>query len=255
MRQTLIQLVCAVALLMVGAPVSHAKEATLPRPILVELYTSQGCISCPPADKLLGEMSENPDLLVLSFHVDYWNKNGWEDPFSSSENTERQKHYSEDTGLFASIYTPQVIVDGVHKAIGSREKELAALIKNAAGEMIAVPLTIRKEKNWVVRAGEAPESLKDAHAEVLVVGFDKVHRTNIEDGENKGSTIDNFHVVRWMQVIGEWDGKPHQYNVMDQGKPATEFYAVILQEMGQKRIFGVGFDPSYPPTYSDTSAR
>src|SRR5271169_3162894 len=105
---------------------AHAGE----RPIVVELFTSEGCSSCPPADALLAELAGRPDVLALSFHVDYWDRLGWKDPFSSPDATRRQHGYADLLGL-ATVYTPQMIVDGRWQAVGSDRSEVERALGSA----------------------------------------------------------------------------------------------------------------------------
>src|ERR1041384_1895274 len=118
MSRTLSHLPAIALLVSVLSPVATADEATRAEaPVVVELFTSQGCNSCPPADALLGELAQRPDLVALAFHVDYWNYIGWQDPFSSPEATKRQRDYAQSLGL-SSVYTPEMVIDGSFDIVG-----------------------------------------------------------------------------------------------------------------------------------------
>src|SRR5215471_7010263 len=120
-----------------GAAASHAAE----RPTLVELFTSEGCSSCPPADALLAELAARPEVLALSFHVDYWDRLGWQDPYSSADATRRQHGYADLLGL-ATVYTPQIVVDGRWQAVGSDRAEVEQALGSVRRGREEVPVTL-----------------------------------------------------------------------------------------------------------------
>ena len=148
-------------------------------PVVVELFTSQGCNSCPPADALLGRLAERKDLLPLAFHVDYWNYLGWKDPFSSGLATDRQKSYSRV--LDVMVYTPQMVIDGAKDAVGSDEA--------AVGLAIDAEKVRPKLKLAVLRDGQGryriaiPADGAAAQASVYVALFDHSHQTPVGRGE------------------------------------------------------------------------
>src|SRR5215813_538220 len=113
---------CAL-LLSLGLAATIGSAQAGERPIVVELFTSEGCSSCPPADALLAELAARPDVLALSFHIDYWDRLGWKDPFSTPAATQRQQHYA-DLLHRANVYTPQIVVDGHWQAVGSNRVEV-----------------------------------------------------------------------------------------------------------------------------------
>src|SRR5271167_4233347 len=116
---------------------AHADE----RPIVVELFTSEGCSSCPPADAVLAELAGRPDVLALSFHVDYWDRLGWKDPYSSREATARQNHYATLLDL-ATVYTPQIVVDGKWQAVGSDRTDVEHALDHARRSLKEIPVTL-----------------------------------------------------------------------------------------------------------------
>src|ERR1700726_1026943 len=136
---TKIGLLSALLGLALGIAPLHAGE----RPIVVELFTSEGCSSCPPADALLAELAGRPDVLALSFHVDYWDRLGWRDPFSSPDATRRQHGYAELLGL-STVYTPQIVVDGRWQAVGSDRADVERALGAAqrSGDEVPVALAV-----------------------------------------------------------------------------------------------------------------
>ena len=122
-----------------GAPAAHAGDG--PRPVVVELYTSQGCSSCPQADAFLGQLALRKDILALSLPITYWDMLGWKDTLASKANTDRQKAYAATLGR-GGVYTPQMIVDGVNDIVGSRESAVASAIAGREGDMQTVPVVL-----------------------------------------------------------------------------------------------------------------
>jgi hypothetical protein len=191
------------------------------RPVLVELFTSQGCNSCPPADALLGELAHRPGVLALAFHVDYWNGLGWQDPFSSKVATARQNDYAQRLGK-RSIYTPQLVVDGADDAVGSDRADIDALIAAARRRAAAGPTieTATDEAGKrVVRLGAGPA----VGGTVWLAGYDRSHVTPVGRGENGGRTLTEYQVVRSLVRLGDWTGTAVQYPL-----PAIEAEGAIL---------------------------
>jgi hypothetical protein len=171
------------------------------RPVVVELFTSQGCSSCPPADKLLGELAQRGDVIALGYHITYWNGAQWRDPLSRSESTERQQAY--DKGLTGGqIYTPQMVIEGTEDVVGSdRSLVLAALDK--AKPIAAASVTFAPDRRSVaIGAGTAP-----AGAGVLVARYALKHTTEVKGGENAGHSATDVNAVTSLKMIGDWTGK------------------------------------------------
>lgn len=207
---------------------AHAEP---PRPVVVELFTSQGCSSCPPADAVLRELSDQrADVLPLAFHVTYWNNLGWRDPFSFDEATQRQRRYASEKGL-GSVYTPQMVVDGGAEFVGSdRETALAAIHAAQAQALRSVPVRAERDLDQVkVQIGAGAGS-----ATVLLIGYDPRHQTPVGRGENSGRTLTEANIVRAMVPAGEWRG---QALTLHQTAPAGERLAVLLQS-ADGRILG-----------------
>lgn len=154
------------------------------RPVVLELFTSQGCSSCPPAEALLGELAGNADLLPLGLHVTYWNHLGWKDTASFQSATERQAAYAKRLG--EGNFTPQLVIDGRRSVVGSRRAEVTAAVSQAKAEIGSEVATVLSRLNdrINVRAGSGV-----GNAQVIFLGFDKSVRTPIARGENGGRTI------------------------------------------------------------------
>ena len=170
---------------------------------VVEMFTSQGCSSCPPADKVLAELIESGEAIGLSHHVDYWDYLGWKDTLASPEATKRQYAYARAFGR-RGVYTPQAVVNGRTHHVGSRGREVRARLEGDAAAGIApdrlVTLTREAARVGIVVEGEAAE------ADLVLVRFDRRHEQVIERGENRGRTITYHHPVREVRALGPWDG-------------------------------------------------
>lgn len=211
--------------------------------IVVELFTSQGCSSCPPADRLVGELAKRDDVLPLSFHVDYWDYLGWKDPFSSADYTLRQRDYRGQFGL-RYIYTPQIVIGGTKQEVGShRGKVLRAIEHVRARPMVAVSVAHPDEKSALVTidAGPAPGRT----ATVWLFAYDKSHTTDIQRGENGGVKLANTNVVRAIRQIGKWDGRKTEIKVPIAmlGIHRQDGCAIVVQEGGNGAILGAADFP------------
>jgi hypothetical protein len=205
-RTGLVALAMAVLAMAVLATAAHADAKRLD---VVELFTSQGCSSCPPADAVLGEMKGRSDLLALSYNVDYWDYLGWKDTLASPAFTARQKAYAHSRGDRA-VYTPQAVVNGMMHAVGSDRTGLNNALQSTGDRLRskAIDIDLRRSGNsLVVDLGKAPGLLSfPKPATVWMVVFDESRTVKIDRGENNGRTITYNNVVRRIQPIGTWKG-------------------------------------------------
>lgn len=204
MRQAAVTaFLAALALAVMPAAFSADKGQARPKGV-VELFTSQSCSSCPPADKVLGDLIARGDVIALAYHVDYWNYLGWRDPLSAKKFTARQYGYAKSFGK-ESVYTPQAVIDGREHAVGSNEHAIVRRIDELAesGRGLTVPITTRQANGKVtitVGAGKGK-------ANIVLVYFDHKTKVTIDGGENSGRTVTYWHTVRDVQTVGMWDGK------------------------------------------------
>jgi hypothetical protein len=205
-------------------------------PVVVELFTSQGCSSCPPADALLGELSKRSDVLTLGFHVDYWDYIGWKDPYASKLATKRQKQYAESFKL-SFVYTPQMVVNGAAESVGSDKAGIEAAVEKAKTRPAVHPtlmLERRADGGLLVHVGAAEAKRP---ATVWLACFDRQRSTAVPRGENAGSTLTNYHIVRHFESLGTWKGQMLDFSVGPDvvaeyaGKPDQDM-AVLVQTDG-----------------------
>jgi len=236
-----------------GRATHPANDTALHTPVLVELFTSEGCSDCPPADALLERLDRSQpingtELIVLSEHVDYWNDIGWKDPFSSHEYSERQGAYANQFGL-SSVYTPQMVVDGHIQLVGSDERGAIQAIENATkAEKIPVSLSsVHFQGDNIVlhlEAGPSPVSTSERFANVLVAIADESDQSNVSRGENAGRTLKHVAVLRDLLRVGALDrsGKFSQDVTVNfnRGNKGNLRVVAIIQEPTGGRVLGVG---------------
>jgi hypothetical protein len=219
----------AVALLLL----TGAAWAASPRPAIVELYTSEGCSSCPSAEALIEKLATQPGVLPLAFHVDYWDQLGWRDRFSMKEATQRQNDLARALGL-ATIGTPQIVVDGGTAVWGVDATNLARALKAPRTD---VPLTVeRNEHELTVRT---PARGRGEVYDVYVVGYLPQAVTHIGRGENAGRTLTEVNVVRYIRKIGQSSSAAGEWKFPLTSLPGDASHVVVLlQKPGHGAIVG-----------------
>ena len=236
-----------------SAPAEPSRDDTPRSPVLVELFTSEGCSSCPPADALLERLDRyqpvsGAELIVLSEHVDYWNDIGWKDPFSSHEYSERQSAYAAQFGL-GSIYTPQMVVDGHIELVGSDERRATQAIENATKVRktpVSISSSLSDEKTITlhIETGPLPSSVTAESASVFLAIADNADESQVSRGENAGRTLKHVAVLRNLIRIGSVDrttGFSRDMKVDLNAKNRRNLrIAVIVQEASVGRVWGAG---------------
>ena len=205
--------------------------------VLVELFTSQGCSSCPPADKTLAELAEREDVLALSLHVDYWNYLGWQDTFARAEYTARQAEYRDKLGSRV-LFTPQIVVDGSRSVPGSKRAMIDAAIASAAETPSPAEITLDSSDGMLhakVTTAEDPPPCT-----VWVASYDQKATVAIERGENAGRTITYRNVVDKLMKVGPWQAAGPASFPLPQPGPG-EGIAVWLQDDRTGRILAASY--------------
>lgn len=192
-------------------------------PVVVELFTSQGCSSCPPADAYLAELAENPDVLTLAFHVDYWDRLGWKDTFASRDNTNRQYAYGRAFHN-RSVWTPQFVVQGRHFSKGNFRAMVAEYIANAAAAGSDVDLSVARSD----MTAEVTLSGRGAAATLYLVTYKPSADVRVKRGENAGRTLSYHSIVTGLEPLGNWDGRGTESFTVTLSDGAH--MAVILQD-------------------------
>ena len=219
------------------------------RPVVIELFTSQGCSSSPPADAILDELSRRPEVVALSYNVDYWDYLGWRDTLGSPECTQRQRDYAARRGD-GHVYTPQAVIDGIDEMVGSdRDGLLAAVARNSgrgAGELIPVSLS-KTDRELLVEVAAAPGENLRQEATIWVATVLPRVVVEIERGENAGRTGTYTNVVRKIVPAGVWHGDRTRLSLP---RPAVmaegTFCVALLQADGTGPILGASISAGEP---------
>ena len=210
--------------------VSLSAASALAGPVLLELFTSQGCSSCPPADALLADYVDRDDVIALSFNVDYWNYLGWEDTFGQREHTDRQYGYAATRGD-SQVYTPQIVVAGRWHVVGSNRSAIDERIA-AAAALPTVDLAIVNTGDGLrVEVGAAEGGIPTT-ATLWLVMYDDAETVDIGRGENAGRTVTYHHIVLAMHGLAMWRGEAMSIELaaMELDDIGADGCVVILQQ-------------------------
>ncbi len=235
MKRGLVALLVAIAATAFVAARAEAQTS----PTLVELFTSQGCSSCPPADAFVGDLAGRDDVIALSMHVTYWDYIGWKDPFGSEAATDRQKAYGRRLRR-GRIYTPQMVIDGTYEEVGSNRRAVKrAIAKASAAPGLAIELALDNDDLVV----SIPGAHFDGAATVWLARYDAEQVTEIRRGENSGRKLRYVNVVRDLREVGAWTGRPLELrlpaSLLASGEGGRDGCVVIVQEENLGPVLGV----------------
>ena len=173
---------------------------------MVELFTSQGCSDCPPADALLGELAKRKDVIALTLPVTYWDMLGWKDTFAGEDNTVRQKAYAKAMGR-SGVYTPQIIINGAADIVGGRRDQVIAAIAAHSRDKLNIPITVKTSPKVVqIAIGSDHADAEDADCTIWVLHILNHAEVKVGEGENKGRALSYTNIVRDLKAIGLWKG-------------------------------------------------
>ena len=219
----------------VAAALTPAVASAQPRGVS-ELFTSQGCSSCPPADRLAGELARDPSLVVLTLPVDYWDYLGWKDTLAMPGQTKRQRAYSKARSD-REVYTPQVVVNGAKHVLGSDKQAidnaLATTRKQAGVLSLPVSVSVTAEQISI----SVPAAKETSNGEIWLCPITKAAEVAIGRGENSGQTVTYHNVVRSWVKLGEWTGVARTFKLPRQDVGSADAVAVLVQS-GSKEAPG-----------------
>ena len=216
-----------------------------PGPVVVELFTSQSCYSCPPAEAFLGQLAKQPGIVALEWHVSYWNElvygkaGRWADPFSSPVYTERQRAYSRGLQNSGNVYTPQMVVGGRYETVGSDRSEVEKRIARNRKDASPVVAAIVPDESAGLRAKIEG---RPTDATIWLVTYMERRTTEVRGGENQGKTLNNHHIVTGLTSLGQHDAQvvSHAFAAPKPG----EGCALLIQENGVGAILGAATCPT-----------
>ena len=218
-------------------PSITAQEDTDPRLTVIELFTSQGCSSCPPADAILKTFRDRPGILTLSWAVDYWDRLGWEDTFATPYNSMRQTAYNKRLKR-GGVFTPQMIFDGRVQCVGSKTDKVKVGVdraRNIDRPTVQVSLTKADDGLQITLPAQADMKM----VAVRVVWYQADAMVEIGDGENQGRTLHYTNIVRATELLEEWDGTEQVRTITSKAPEGADHVAVLLQdEYGHGPIIG-----------------
>jgi hypothetical protein len=203
---------------------------------VIELFTSQGCSSCPPADKLMIEMAKDPSLIVVSLPVDYWDYLGWKDTLAHSAYSQRQRAYAAMRSD-RQVYTPQVVINGMAHAVGSDRAAIDAALTKTASKPDCLSVSINVVKNATGHSVTLP-ALQGSSGHVWIMPVVGQRTVQIGRGENNGRTVTYVNVARNLSRIGAWTGEAQQIEIPASAIPAEAEALVVLLQSGSEKKAG-----------------
>jgi hypothetical protein len=221
----------AAALAVLPGGTAFAGEGKHPRGV-IELFTSQGCNSCPRADKLFADMAQRDDIVALAYHVTYWDYLGWRDTLGSKENTDRQYGYMRALGA-GSVYTPQVVVNGQVHVNGANKAAIDESLEETPKGELPVGITVSNAGDSVVIEAEGAPTPSSEKAHLVLVYYEPPKEITIARGENNGRKMTYWNAVTEMQTAGMWTGKKQRYELPASEISRKEGCAVLLQSVAK----------------------
>lgn len=207
-------------------------------PIVAELFTSQSCSSCPPAERLFSELAERDDLIVLEWHVDYWDRlvhgraGAWKDPYSDAAYTKRQRDYNRALRGTGAVYTPQAVINGTSETVGSRNGDVEALLQSAEHATVGVTVEATGGNARVLIDGYVSPLQRDA--DIIQLTLLPGQTTSVARGENRGVTLSSKNLVVASKTIGSYDGTPTSVGIQPPNNGKT--CAIIIQERSRNQL-------------------